>query len=405
MKGLSGTFSSLRIRNYRLYFIGQAISVSGTFMQSIAQAWLVLQLTNSGTALGITLALQYLPMLFLSPWGGVIADRFSKRKLLYMTQAAAGILALILGILVLTGTADIWMVYLLALGYGITFAIDNPVRQSFVSEMVGDDELKNAVTLYSTNVNLARVIGPVIAGVLIAKAGLTLCFLLNALSYVAVIIALFMMHADELYPAKPVPRKKGQLHEGLRYVRSKPALFNTLVMVAIIGTLTYEFQVSLPLLAQFTFNGDAETYAILNAAFGIGAVAGGLVAATSRRASIRMFVCTAALFGLTTLATAFAPSMEVAIAALVFVGVSSIFFTTLANTTLQLGSAPEMRGRVMAFWSIAFIGSTAIGGPVIGWVGEYAGPRWGLAVGGLVAVIAAAWGAWAFRKAHSRQKK
>jgi len=237
MKALSRTFSSIRIRNYRLYFIGQSISVSGTFMQSIAQAWLVLQLTGSGTALGITLALQYLPMLFLSPWGGVIADRFSKRKLLYMTQAAAGILALILGILVLTGTADIWMVYLLALGYGITFAIDNPVRQSFVSEMVGEDELKNAVTLYSTNVNLARVIGPVIAGVLIAKAGLTLCFLLNALSYVAVIIALFMMHADELYPTKPAPRAKGQLREGLRYVRSKPALFNTIVMVAIIGTL------------------------------------------------------------------------------------------------------------------------------------------------------------------------
>ena len=391
------TFSSLKVRNYRLYYIGQIISTSGTFMQSLAQAWLVLQLTNSGTALGVVTALQYLPVLFLGSYGGVIADRFSKRNLLYFTQTTFGVLALILGILVATGSVQLWMVDVLAFGYGLVNAIDNPTRQSFVVEMVGEGEVRNAVTLYSSLVNLSRVLGPTLAGILIATVALAPCFILNGLSYGAVVIMLFMMHADELHTPAPVARAKGQLAAGFRYVRSTPVLRNVLLMLAIIGTLTFEFQVSLPLIAQYTFHGNAESYAALTAAMGLGAVLGGLITAGQKKTSIRTLVIAAFLFGSTTLLAAMMPTIILAILALVLVGVFSIYFTSLGNSILQLESAPQMRGRVMAFWSIAFLGSTTIGGPIVGWIGEWE-PRWGLAVGGLAAIIAAALGAIALRR-------
>jgi MFS family permease len=395
------TFSSLHIRNYRLYYIGQIISTSGTFMQSIAQAWLVLKLTNSGTALGLTTALQYLPILFLGPYGGVIADRISKRKILYFTQSISGVLALILGVLVATGLVKVWMVYILAFCLGMVTAFDNPTRQTFYIEMVGPDNLRNAVTLYSTMVNLARIIGPAIAGALIATVGLAPCFIINGISYVAVVIMLGMMRANELLVTPPVPRAKGQLQEGFKYVVSTPVLGSTLLMMAIIGTLTFEFQVSLPLIAQFTFKGNASSYAFLSASMGFGAAIGGIFFASRKGINPYKLVSASLLFGLTVLAAAFMPSLLLSGLALVLVGICSINFSSLGNSTLQLESSPQMRGRVMSFWSVAFLGSTTIGGPIVGWFAEAAGARWGLALGGLAALIAAALGAVTLRNIQS----
>jgi len=386
------TFSSLRIRNYRLYFLGQIISTSGTFMQSIAQDWLVLKLTNSGTALGFVTALQYVPILFLAPYGGLIADRIQKRKILYLTQSIAGLLALILGTLVATNVIRLWMVYVLAFCLGLTNSIDNPARQSFVVELVGEDELKNAVTLYSTLVNLSRIIGPGIAGVLITTVGLAPCFIINGISYVAVVIMLYKIHADEMRISPPAARSKSQIREGFRYVLSNPVLRSTLLMIVLIGTLTFEFQVSLPLIARFTFNGDARVYASLSMALGIGAVIGGLMIAGQKEVSPDRLVKGALWFGLVILAAAFMPSLPLIALTLVVVGVFSIAFTSLGNSVLQLESTPQMRGRVMSFWAIGFLGSTTFGGPIVGLIGEYAGPRWALAIGGLAAISAAALG-------------
>jgi MFS family permease len=385
---LRRTFFSLGIWNFRLYFIGQAISLSGTWMQTIGQSWLVLQITGSGTALGLVTALQFLPVLVLGPWGGVIADRFSKRTILYCTQSAASVLALVLGVLVATGWVRLWMVGLLAVCLGLVNTVDNPTRQTFVIEMVGKEQIQNAVSLNSVLVNLARVIGPAIAGALIASVGLASCFLVNAASYIAVLISLRMMHAEHLHSGVLVARASGQLREGFRYVRSTPVLRNVLLMMAIIGTLSYEFQVILPLFAQFTLGGGAGTYAALTVSMGVGSVIGGLYTASRGRVVPGMLISAAFLFGLVILAAAIAPNLAFAMAALVLVGVFSINFLSLGNTTLQLESVPEMRGRVMALWTVAFLGSTPIGGPIVGWIGEHAGPRWGLGLGGLAALIA-----------------
>jgi len=391
------TFSSLYVRNYRLYYLGQIISTTGTFMQSVAQAWLVLKLTNSGAALGLITALQYLPILFLGPYGGVIADRISKRKILYVTQSISGVLALILGVLVATGLVKAWMVYILAFCLGMVTVFDNPTRQTFYIELVGPDNLRNAVTLYSTLVNLARIIGPVIAGALIATVGLAPCFIINGVSYVAVVIMLAMMHANELLITPPVPRAKGQLQEGFKYVVSSPILGPVLLMMAIIGTLTFEFQVSLPLIAQFTFKGDASSYAFLTASMGFGAAVGGIFFASRKGITPYKLVSASLLFGLSVLAAAFMPSLLFSGLALVLVGICSINFSSLGNSTLQLESSPQMRGRVMSFWSMAFLGSTTIGGPIVGWIAQAAGARWGLALGGLAALVAAALGAFTLR--------
>jgi MFS family permease len=380
------TFSSFQVRNYRLYYVGQIISTSGTFMQSIAQAWLVLKLTNSGTALGIVSALQYIPILLLGTYGGVMADRFPKRRILYVTQSTAGLLAIILGVLVATNTVTLWMVYVLAFCLGMVNAFDNPTRQTFVVEMVGEDKLRNAVTLYSSLVNMSRVIGPTIAGALIALVGLAPCFIINGISYLAVVTMLAVMRAEELHSAPIVPAARGQLSEGFRYMLSTPILRDTLLMMAIVGTFTYEFQVSLPLLAQFTFHGDASSYAFLTGSFGVGAVVGGLAIASQRKNSPSILVLAAFLFGSFILAASQMPSLYLSGIILVLAGVSSIFFTSLGNTILQLSSSPQMRGRVMSFWSIAFLGSTTIGGPVVGWFGQVAGARWGLAIGGMAAI-------------------
>jgi MFS family permease len=395
---ITRTFSSLTIRNYRLWVVGQGISLSGTWMQTVAQGLLVLHLTGSGTALGLVTALQTIPVLLFGPWGGVVADRFPKRRILYVTQAVSSVLALLLGTLVATGAIRIEMVYLVALCLGAVSAVDNPTRQAFVVEMVGNDEIVNAVSLNSTEINLARVVGPAMAGVLIASVGLAACFLINGLSFLAVLAVLMAMRGEELRPTPIGPRMPGQLRQGLQYVRASPVIRTILVMMAVIGTFTYEFSVSLPLFAEVTFKQGPATYAAMTAAMGLGAVVGGLYTASQGIGSLRRLTIAALLFGASVLLTALAPTLPLALLALVAVGFCSIGFTSLGNATLQLTSSAEMRGRVMALWTVAFLGSTPLGGPVIGAIGEHVGPRWALALGGVAAVLAAGLGAGAFRR-------
>ncbi len=387
------TFASLKIRNYRLFFLSQGLSLTGNWMQQISQGILVLQLTHSGTALGIVTACQFIPVLLLGPWAGVMIDRFPKIKILYLTQIINGILALALGLLVLTNQIQIWMVYVIATGLGLMNTLDNPARQTFVLEMVGKDNLRNAVSLNSSMFNLARVIGPAVAGALIATVGLAICFLINAFSYIPVIIALSMMRTGELHTSELVPKAKGQITEGFRYIQSNPLLKNTLIMMAIVGTLTYEFSVSLPLLSQFTFQGDASSYAALTSAMGLGSLIGGLFTASrTKKTSSKMLVTACFLFGLSVLLVSIAPNLLMAIFAMVIVGFFSLNFTSLGNVTLQLEADSKMRGRVMALWTVAFLGSTPIGGPIIGWAGEHLGPRYGLVIGGTAAIVAAGYG-------------
>lgn len=400
---LRRTFASLAVRNYRLFFIGQAISLSGTWMQTVAQGLLVLQLTGSGVALGFVTALQTLPVLFFGAWGGVLVDRLPKRNILYATQAISSIGSLTLGVLIVTGQVQLWMVYAIAVIMGCTKIFDNPARQTFVREMVGPERLTNAVSLNSMEMNLARVIGPTIAGILVATVGIGVCFIVDGLSYIVVISMLAVMKADELQPARRLVRAKGQLMEGLRYVWSEPILRTTLVMMALIGTFTYEFQVVLPLLAEFTFMSGASGYAALTAAMGIGAVVGGLYTAGRGSSTMRMLVVSATLFGMSVILTSLAPSLNLALVGMVIVGFFSINFTSIGNVTLQLNSAQDMQGRVMSLWSVAFLGTTPIGGPLMGTVGEHMGARWALMIGGVAAVAAAGIGLMAVRKHFSDQ--
>jgi MFS family permease len=387
-----------------MFMIGQVVSLSGTWMQSIAQAWLVLRLTGSGTALGLVVALQFLPVLLFGPFGGVIADRFPKRRLLLATQSVALTQAATLGVLVVTDTVQLWMVFAMAALFGMVTAVDNPARQTFVLEMVGPANLTNAITLNSVVMNAARVVGPAVAGVLIAVVGVGICFLLNAASYVAVLVALSLMRTDELDPAPTQPRARGQLAAGFAYVRANPPLLVPLVMMAIIGTLSYEFTVILPLVAERTFQGGAGTLGAMTSAMGVGAVIGGLATAgRSREPSDAGLVRAAVTFGVVILAAAAAPFLWLELLVLVLVGAASINVLATGNTALQLRAAPEMRGRVMALWAVAFLGTTPVGGPVIGFIGEHAGPRVGLAVGGTAAVAAAALGWWVLVRPGTRQ--
>jgi MFS family permease len=384
------TFSSLSIRNYRLYFLGQAISVSGTWMQAVAQSWLVLQLTGSGTAIGLVTALQFLPMLFLAPLGGVIADRWNKRSLLLVTQSTASVLAAILGLVVITDIVQLWMVYVLAFTLGLVSAIDVPARQTFIMEMVGRDSVTNAVSLNSVLVNAARIVGPAVAGALIVTVGIGPCFMVNAASYVAVLAALLLMRSSELEPAPQQPRRAGQLREGLRYVGAHHAVLIPLLMMAVVGTFAYEYQVVLPVFAKFTFDGDAGVFAAMTAAMGAGAVVGGLITASRRSRTAVALATTAIVFGVVQVATAAAPSIAVALIAMAFLGAASISFLALGNATLQLNASPDMRGRVMGLWAVAFLGSTPVGGPIVGWIGEHVGPRIALGLGGVVTILAGA---------------
>ncbi len=397
----SRTFRSLAVRNYRLYFIGQGISISGTWMQSVAQGLLVLELTGSGTQLGLVTALRSIPVLAFGAMGGVIADRYPKRKILYASQSVAGLLGLTLGILVATGEVRMWMVGILAVMLGFVSVVDNPTRQSLILELVGPDQIRNAVSLNSTEVNLARVIGPTLAGILVSTVGLSACFIVDGLSYFAVIVMLMRMREEEMFLGQTVARARGQLREGFAYAWANLPVRKTLIMMAIIGTFTYEFNVILPIFAEFTFESGPSAYAAMTAAMGLGAVVGGLSVAGRVRTSQWSIVISAALFGCSVLATALAPSLYVAIATLLVVGYFSISFTTMGNSTIQLATDPKMRGRVMALWTVSFLGTTPIGGPIIGAIGEHIGARWGLLVGGVAALVAAAYGARGIQRATS----
>jgi MFS family permease len=393
------TFRSLKVRNYRLYFTGQIISVSGTWMQSVAQAWLVVRYLaphgQEGIAVGLTTALQFLPLMLFGAWGGLVVDRVDKRRLLFATQTGAGILALVLGILVQVGpgpagVATLWEVYLLALLLGVVNLFDNPARQTFVVEMVGKDDLPNAVSLNSIVMNGARVVGPALSGILIATVGLAVCFQVNAASYIAVIVALALMRRKDLHPAERIERAKGQLREGLRYAWRTPKIREPLTLVFVIGLLAYNFNVLLPLFTHLTFHRGAATFSALTSLMAGGAVVGGLVVAHRGKPSLRRLTMIGIGFGVMIGAVAAAPTLTAAFVLIVPMGALSIAFIATANSTIQTRVAPTMRGRVMALYAIGFLGTAPIGAPLVGWISQESSPRVALAVAAASTIVTSA---------------
>ena len=396
--GAAGTFAALSVPNFRRYVAGQSLSLIGTWVETVAQGLLVLQLTHSGTILGLTTAARYGPILVLSPYAGLLVDRYPKRRVLLGTQAGLGLVSAILGASVLTGAIRLWQVVVLGLLFGTLSAIDNPARQAFVQEMVGHDLVRNAVTLNSTSVNLARVIGPTIAAVLVSTIGIGWCFVVNAISFCFVIASLLSLDTRRLHPAAAVPHRRGQLREGLRYAARVPAIARPLLMMAVIGTFTFEFEVSLPLLATKTFHGSGTTYSWLLGAFGAGAVAGGLYAARSAGTGVARLTWAALGYAIAMGLLALAPTLPAAIAACVLVGVATIMFLTTGNSTIQLASEPDHRGRVAALWSMALVGTTPIGSPIIGAISDAAGPRSAVALGAIACLAAVVIGRWPARR-------
>jgi MFS family permease len=397
------TFRSLSVRNYRLYFVGQIVSMSGTWMQSVAQAWLVLELTGSGIALGTVTALQFLPTLLLGPWGGLIADRMDKRTLLVWTQSASALCALILGLLTVTHVATLWMVYALALGLGLVTMIDMPTRQTFVMEMVGREHLTNAVSLNGVIVNASRIVGPAVAGILIATVGVGICFLVNAGSFVAVIAGLLMMRTTELHRTKTTTRQRGQLREGFRYVWRTPELRTPLLLMAVVGAIAYNFSVLLPLMVRFAFHAGAGAFGVLFSVMGAGAVVGGLAVAAWGKVSRRVLAVAAIGLGVSLAVAAVVPTLGLEMAAMLPIGVAGTAFIAMSNSLLQLGATPEMRGRVMGLFAVVFLGTTPIGGPLIGWIAEHLGPRPAMGIAGGVTTAAGAITFLAIRRARMKR--
>jgi MFS family permease len=394
---LERMFRSLGTRNYRLWFFGQSVSQCGTWMQSVAQYWLVLKLTGSAFDLGITAALQFAPVLLFGTIGGLVADRFDKRKVLLVTQTAFTAQAAVLGLLVASGSVRLWMVWALASLYGFINVIDNPSRQSFVVEMVGPDDLANAVGLNSVIVNSSRIVGPALAGMLIATVGMSWAFLINAVSFAAVIGALYAMRPSELHRRPPVARAKGQIRAGMRYAWRAWELRVPLLMMAVLGTLAYNFSVILPLYAHDVFHRGAGTYAALTVAMGIGALIGALIIASRRRPSYQLLVAVSLAFGVLILAVAAAPTLPLSLALLVPMGGASVMLIATANSLLQLNSSDAMRGRVMSLWAVVFLGSTPIGAPLIGFLAGQFGTRFALGLGGLATLLIAIWAGFALR--------
>lgn len=386
--GLRRSVASLQIPNFRRFFTGQVISVSGSWMQTVAEAWLVLSLTSSGVALGVSTALQFLPILLLGAWGGLLADRFPKRRLLIVTQTLAIAPALALFLLTITGVVTLWAVYALVLVRGLVTAVDNPTRQSFIGEMVGPANVVNAVSLNSVLVQTSRIAGPAAAALVIAVSGVAACFALNALTFGAMLVALARMDPAALHDAPPAARARGQIREALTVVRASRDLWIPLAMMAVVSMLAYNFQTVLPLLARYTFHGSAATYALLMGAMGGGAIAGALFSGARGRTSPELISGSAILFGAALGLAALAPTLDLALVALVVVGAASVTFTNAVNSQLQLASPPELRGRVMALFGVVFLGSTPIGAPLLGFVCEHQGARAGLAVGAVAAMLA-----------------
>jgi MFS family permease len=387
---LATTPTPLRTRNYRLYFSGQVVSVPGTWLQTVAQAWLVLQLSSSGSALGLTVALQTVPVLILGAWTGSVADAVDKRKLLLATQASQALLALVLGILAVTGVVALWMVWILALGLGVTRAFDTPTRQAFVSELVGGEALARAIGINSTVVSAARMIGPAGAGAIIAVLGVGACFLINAASFLGPLCGLLAMDVSQLNrPDVRAARTRRAVRAGLSYVRGRRDLLVPLLMMAIVGTLAFEFQVTIPLMAHSAFHLGATGFGLLYAAMGAGAVVSGVALAGKVPGRVRTLAIAALAFAVALGGAALAPGAAAAAVCLAFAGAASVVYSSSTNATLQLRADPSMRGRVVALYIMAFMGSTAFGGPLVGVIGQLLGPRASLGVGAVGCVAAA----------------
>jgi MFS family permease len=387
--GKQGTFSSLKVRNYRLFASGAVISNTGTWVSRIAQDWLVLSLTGSSFAVGITTAMQFLPMLLFGLYGGVIADRYPKRKLLLATQSTMGLLGLILAALTLSGYVQVWHVYAIAFLLGLVTVVDNPTRQTFVAEMVGPADIRNAVSLNSANFQSARLIGPAISGVLITAVGSGWAFFFNGVSFAAPMAGLLLMRTSELHVVERTPRGKGQLREGLRYVAGHPELIWPIVLVGFIGTFAFNFPIWLSAFVSHVWHGNAGMYGTFNSLMAVGSVVGALLAARRSNTRMRLLVGAAFAFGVLEMAAALSPSYWLFVVLLVPIGAFSLTFNTTANSSVQLATDPVMRGRVMSLFMMVFVGGTPIGGPITGWVTDTYGVRVGFLAGGLIAAAAA----------------
>jgi MFS family permease len=404
----SPTFRSLSNRNYRIYAGGQLVSNTGTWMARIAQDWLVLTITHSGTALGIVTALQFLPILLLSMWGGALADRFPKRIMLMLTQTTMGLLSIVLGVLTVSGVVTEWQIFLFALALGTVTALDTPARQSFVVEMVGPEHLQNAVSLNSANFNLARVIGPAVSGVMIGLfssqiVGTGWVFLINAISYTAVVGSLVALRTRDLRPAKLHNRSKGSQWDGVRYLRTRQDLLAVLGVVLIFGTFGLNFPVLLPLFTTQVFHAGASAYGLLSAVMAVGSLSGALLAARRKTAQVRYVVVGAIAFGLLEALASIMPEMLVFAVTMVIVGLAGLTVATTANAVMQTTVAPELRGRVMGVYLLVFMGGTPLGSPLVGWLASAAGVRWACAFCGLVTALAAIFAAHRLARATDRK--
>ncbi|MDO0913955.1 MFS transporter [Streptomyces sp. DT2A-34] len=385
----SSMFSSLKVRNYRLFFLGQVVSNTGTWTQRIAQDWLVLGLTGSATAVGITTALQFLPMLLFGLYGGVLVDRLPKRRTLLVTQTSMALTGIALAVLTLTGHVQVWHVYLAAFAVGLATVVDNPARQSFVSEMVGPDQLQNAVSLNSANFQSARLVGPAVAGLMITGVGTGWAFLANGLSFVAPIAGLLLMRARELYVVERAPRGKGQLREGLRYVAGRPELIWTIALAGFVSTFGFNFPVYLSAFADDVFRAGAGSYSLFNTLMAVGSLAGALLAARRGTARMRVLIAGAVAFGTMEMVAALAPSLWLFALLMVPIGMLGMTVNVTANSSIQMSTDPSMRGRVMALYMMVFMGGAPLGAPIAGWITDAYGVRAGLAVGGAITAAAA----------------
>jgi MFS family permease len=387
---LRQSFSSLEVPNYRRYFAGQVISLSGNWMQSVTTLWLVLSLTNSGFAVGVTTALQFLPILLFGAFGGLLADRFPKRNLLFVTQTLMMLPAIGFFVITALHIEAPWMIFVGVFLVGLVNCVDNPTRQSFVIEMVGQDRLVNAVSLNSVIIETARIIGPAFAGLIIATLGVVPCFAINVLTFVAMIGALWSMDPRALQAPPPAVRKPGAIREGLRHVRHTPELAVPLALMALVGTLGFNFQVALPLLAKFTFGGGAGSYAVLVCSMGVGSIIAAVVNGNQGKTGAKVIAAASLAFGIAALLAAAMPSIVFEAVTLAALGAAAVMFVSSVNSTIQLAVSAEMRGRVMALFSIVFLGSTPIGGPLSGWLAEAYNPRLTLVLAGLSG-LGAAW--------------
>jgi len=386
------TFRSLGVRNFRLFFTGQLISQVGNWLTLIAQALLVLKLTNNGVALGGLAAAQFGPVLLIGPWAGLVADRSDKRKLLLIVQTIAMLQSFTLAALAFSGHPPVLAVYAVALVGGITVAFDNPARRAFVVEMVPTDHMNNAVSLNSALMTSSRVVGPALAGLLIATVGFGWCFLADGLSYLAVLAALWMIRTADLNLGPIAKKAKGQVREGLRYARSVPALWVPLLMMGVVGTLSYNFQTVFPLFATRDLHGTGTTFTVLFSVVSVGALVGALAVARRTTITVRAVAISSLAYGGAMVLMSFAPNQTVAYAIGPLLGLASIAFLTASTAIVQIESAPHMRGRVLALQAMLFLGSTPIGGPIVGWVSQQFGARYGIGVGAAAALAAGAFG-------------